>query len=61
MKTSVARRGQAGAARAPVSGSISAVTMSEGTGKLSANAWAGTEREKSAKIGTAACDPFGEN
>ena len=42
MKTSRHRlRGQPGAARKPVSGSISAVTMSEGTGKGSAKCWAG--------------------
>ncbi len=41
----------------PSSGSISAVTMSEGTGNGSAKYCAGTAREKSAKIGTAACVP----
>jgi hypothetical protein len=54
MKTSVTVRGQPGDARNPVSGSIWAVTMSEGTGKFSEKSCAGTERAKSAKIGTAA-------
>src|SRR4030095_5840142 len=54
MKTSVIRRGQPEVKRYPVSGSISAVTMSEGTGKPSAKSSGGRDREKSAKIGTAA-------
>ena len=57
MNTSVVARGQPGAASRPVSASISAVTMSDGTGNASAKYWAGMKREKSAKIGTAACVP----
>ena len=57
MKTSVVGCGQPGAASNPVSGSIVAVTMSEGTGKSSAKNCAGAERAKSAKMGTAACVP----
>src|SRR6266542_2094054 len=57
MKTSVILCGQAAVTRYPVSGSMSAVTMSEGTGKFSAKYWDGTERENFAKIGTAACEP----
>src|SRR5689334_24028810 len=59
MNTSVILLGHADVARKPVSGSISAVTMSDGTGKLSAKYCAGSEREKSEKMGTAACEPGG--
>ena len=57
MNTSVILRGQSGLKRRPVSGSMSAVTTSEGTGKPSAKRDAGSDREKSAKMGTAACEP----
>src|SRR5262245_37761910 len=57
MKTSVIRVGHDGVARNPDSGSISAVTTSDGTGKPALKNCGGSAFEKSAKIGTAACAP----